>query len=277
MINIAVLLTVHNRKEHTLLCLNGLSHQIRTVNPFDVSIYLMDDGSTDGTAGAVRDNYPQVNICHGSGNLFWNGGMFWVFRKALMAGFDYYLWVNNDTILFTDAMDRLIDTAIQFQNRAIVVGSTQNPETEQWTYGGVIRKHPLRPLKFSPVTPSEYPIPVHTMNGNCVLIPEAVAGRVGNLDPVFTHAMGDFDYGLRARKIGIPIIMAPGYYGFCEPNDPHQKAPTLRTHLKKLFSPKGLPPKDWRVFAKRYAGRFWPMYWLSPYVKSILKRLLPFA
>ena len=59
------------------------------------------------------------------------------------------------------------------------------------------------------------------MNGNFTLIPAFAARRLGNLDGAFRHQLGDFDYGLRAMKAGIPIIIAPGYFGYCSDNSCH--------------------------------------------------------
>ena len=47
--NISVLMTCHNRRELTLKCLGLLLSQIGE----DARVYLVDDGSTDGTAVAV--------------------------------------------------------------------------------------------------------------------------------------------------------------------------------------------------------------------------------
>lgn len=37
-------------------------------------------------------------------------------------------------------------------------------------------------------------------NGNIVLIPQAVYSVVGMNNPSYSHSIGDFDYGLRAKK-----------------------------------------------------------------------------
>ena len=73
MVTIAVLITCHNRKDTTLSCLGRL-FSIRK----DIDVYCVDDNSTDGTADAIRENFPQVNLIRGDGNLFWCRGM----RKA---------------------------------------------------------------------------------------------------------------------------------------------------------------------------------------------------
>ena len=57
---IAVLLTCHNRRQHTLACLEGIHRN--TVDGVTVDIHLVDDGSSDGTAEAVAEAYPDVEI-----------------------------------------------------------------------------------------------------------------------------------------------------------------------------------------------------------------------
>jgi len=71
---IAVLLTCLNRKHKTFACLETLFSQVLPAN-VDISAYIVDDASTDGTSDAVRQTYPQVKIFSGDGNLFGNGGM----------------------------------------------------------------------------------------------------------------------------------------------------------------------------------------------------------
>ena len=56
---IAILLTCHNRKENTLACLEKL-YQIDLPFNFSFDVFLVDDGSTDGTAKAVNDNFHDV-------------------------------------------------------------------------------------------------------------------------------------------------------------------------------------------------------------------------
>jgi GT2 family glycosyltransferase len=270
--NIAVLLTVHDRKSKTLASLSSLFAQSPPGISGNMAVYMVDDGCTDGTPEAVGDKFPQVTILTGTGHLYWAGGMRMAFETAMSHGFDYYLWLNDDTILFPDALVNLLQESAKFNNNVVMVGSTKDPQTGVHTYGGVIRLHRWRPLKFTLVAPKEIPVEVETLNGNCVLVPQVVAQKVGNLDPAFTHAIGDFDYGLRARRLGFGIYLAPGYHGYCPSNLSDDKELSFRSRWKKMFSPHGLPPKEWAVFARRYAGIFWPAFWIFPYLKRLLTR-----
>lgn len=268
--SIAIIMTAHNRKNQTLSCLDSLHSQSKLTEGVKKLIYFVDDGSTDGTSEAVHYMFPDVRIILGTGDLFWNRGMHLAFGEALKEDHDYYLWINDDTTLFPSALSELLHTSTFFQDKAIVVASTKHPVTGEWTYGGFRRLHPLRPLKFTRVLPSGEPVPIEAMNGNCVLIPRYAAGIVGNLDPIFSHGMGDFDYALRAQRKGVEVYLASGYHGYCIRNSVSADKKSLRQRLSKMISRKGLPPKDWAIFTKRYTGVLWPLYWISPYLRRIV-------
>ncbi|MFS8120400.1 MAG: glycosyltransferase family 2 protein, partial [Microcoleus sp.] len=288
--SIAVLMTCHNRKSKTLATLESLFQQ-RSIDEIGHKVYLVDDGSTDGTRQAVQQTYPDVKIFSGDGNLFWNGGMRIAFSEAIKDDPDYYLWLNDDTILYPEALSSLLTTSRhlleQGEENAIVAGSTCDPDTGAFTYGGIVKITPLLPFKFRFLDPTEAPQSCDSMNGNCVLIPRSVVELVGNLDPAFIHYLSDWEYGLRARQKGCTVWIAPGYQGTCSPNPQATKvaAASMSEGLEKMNQPKGLtfqdatlqPWEEWKVFAQRHGGLFWPVYWLLPYRRlvwfSVLSKL----
>lgn len=278
---IAVVLTCHNRRETTLAALRQLFAQHL---PADVGLiaFLVDDGSTDGTGSAVKENFPQVRVLPGDGSLFWSGGMRWAFGEALSEGFEYYLWLNDDTLLRPDALRMLLATCdlltARGLTRLIVVGSTDDPDTGETTYGGVARSTRLHPLKFRLLEPASCPQPCATMNGNVVLVSRSAAESVGNISPVFSHSIGDFDYGLRARKLGCAIWAAPGYAGSCRRNSVKNtwkdSSLSLPESIRRLTSVKGLPMGPYRHFAKTHGGPLWPLLWLMPYIHAVASLLV---
>ena len=247
---IAVLLTVFNRKRETLNCLENLFKQV-IPNGYSLDVYLVNDGCTDGTPEAVAEQFPQVNIIHAEGNLFWNRGMHLAWTTAAKTkDYDDYLWLNDDTILNQGAIEILLQTAKETKNNAIVVGTTSAVENkEQVTYGG-------RSFKEGLLAPQKQAQACDYFNGNMVLIPNAVYKIVGTHDPVFHHALGDFDYGLRAAKLGVQSFVAPGFLGKC---DVHTSLPTwcnpkktFKQRWKAFRSPLGNNPEEFFVFEKRF-------------------------
>lgn len=269
MTRLAVLVTSHERRDATLACFDALASQ--EGHDVAVTVHLVDAGSRDGTADAVRRRFPDVEVIERGPELFWNGGMRAAWSAARSTGPDLYLWLNDDTRLDPDALMRLLSVHRSYPD-AIVVGATRDPDTGELTYSGVRREHPLRPLRFSRVAPDGSSRPVDTMNGNCVLVPAVVAESVGNLDHHFTHGMGDFDYGLRARRKGFGVRLAPHTVGTCAAN-PAAAERSVGQEISHLRSPKGLPPSEWRVFAWRWAGLLWPLYFVSPYLRRLARRV----
>lgn len=270
---IAVIMTCFNRCETTLACLQALHQQT-----IDFDVYLTDDGSSDGTAEAIKAEFPQVKILQGNGNLFWVGGMRLAFAEAIKNSYNYYLWLNDDTFLEKDTLHKLLKIQLYLSEQncenSIVVGTTQDPITRKPTYGGAVKSKKWYSNKFEFLEPTQVIQQCDAMFGNCVLIPHNVVAKVGNIDAAFIHSLGDLDYALRARKNGCSIWIAPGYVGTCSKNSIRNSwADTnlpLQERLRKVLQIKGFPLKPWTTFCARHSGSFWFIYWLLPYIRAII-------
>ena len=151
------------------------------------------------------------------------------------------------------------------------MGTTVDPANGRPWYGGLKTRRGGRTLNLERVHDSDLQRQCDTFNGNCVLIPRAAARIVGNIDRHFRHAMGDLDYGFRARQAGCSAWVVPGFVGECvrnpavRPRLDSSKPVTQRWNF--LIGPKGLPPRAWWVFSSRYGGALWPLRWAYPYLK----------
>jgi GT2 family glycosyltransferase len=265
---IAALLTCHNRREKTAACLRSLRNQVGfATEEFHLSVFLVDDGCTDGTVSAALEIWPEANIITGNGKLFWCGGMRKAWAAAAATDPDYYLLVNDDTILIPEAVRQLLAICPTSNENIIAVGAICDPKTRQWVYGGCQSDHPF-------VNGAATPRICRTMNANCTLVPRAVFRKIGMFHDAYRHSMGDTDYGLEAGRNGIRVLESTRFVGECEPNP---EAGSWRdvslsrfTRWRQLVSPKGLPPKDWFHFCRRNCGSKWLRYWLSPYIKVFL-------
>jgi GT2 family glycosyltransferase len=266
--DIAVLLTCHNRREKTSGCLWSLRNQIGlAASVFKLNIFLVDDGCNDGTAEAALRIWPSANIIAGDGSLFWCGGM----RKAWLAAAptnpDYYLLVNDDTILFDDAVERLLALCPTPEEPIIAVGAIRDPKTGHWAYGGLQADTPF----VDGAAPARL---CRTMNANCALIPRVVYERIGMFYSVYRHAMGDMDYGLQAGRNGIAVYETSSFVGECRLNPEagswKDRSLPRMVRWQKLISTKALPPIEWMHYCKRNCGVWWPRYVISPYIRILL-------
>lgn len=205
--HIAVLITVHNRKNKTLTCLEKLFAQTLPDRHI-LEVYLTDDGCTDGTPEAIRKLYPQVNIINGDGSLYWNRGMYRAWQEAAKKNYDFYLWLNDDTYLYDGSLACLLEASLSKQDTAIIVGATESSDHKAMTYGGEDCDGKLQPVDgiLSEIV---------TFNGNIVLIPALVYARLGNLNHYYIHNRGDTDYGIRAMKAGLKSFQAGKVLGMC--------------------------------------------------------------
>lgn len=268
---IAVLITCHNRRDKTVRSLECLFNQDQLGSTFKVEVFLVDDGSTDGTSTAVKAKFPDVNIIQGNGSLYWNRGMHMAWQAAKAArDFDYYLWLNDDTDLKPCAIAEMLNCADSTKGKAIVCGAICSSATNSFTYGGRTEKKEL-------VIPNGNLQPCYTINGNCVLVSKTICDHTGILDPVFPHAIGDYEYGLRAIKNGFEIVTTRIFIGYCERNASlpawcYNSVPLIK-RIKALYSPLGNShPYYFFIFEKKYYG------WLQAakhYFTIHLRALIP--
>jgi GT2 family glycosyltransferase len=247
-----------------------------------LQIFLVDDGSTDGTSAAVDEIFPHVHVLSGDGSLYWNGGMRLAFATAMKQGFDDYLWLNDDTTLDVDALERLYACRQQIVEQGetvpcIISGATRDPITGAITYGGVRSRDRLSPNALVSVPVGSAPQRCLTVNGNCVLIPAAAAQVLGNLGERFVHALGDLDYGLRATAAGFGVWLAPGFVGTCARNPPVKLPPDVArsvvARLRHVCSAKQVPPRAWYAYVKQNYGLLWPVEFVKPYARAVVGAL----
>ena len=273
---ISVLLATFNRKEKTLACLESLYKQ-EGLDKISLQVFLTDDASSDGTAAAVNKSFTEVQVLKGTGSLFWAGGMRNSWNNALNADADFYLLLNDDTLLTNTAVADLLRYSTTEGNTtpAICVGSTLDWHTGQISYGGK-KLRSKNNIKSDTVYSKTQYVECDLGNANIMLVPKAVVAKIGILSDAFTHALADYDYTLRAKRAGFKVMVAPGILGNCQ--DDHGKnwksaSVSLRDRIKYLKSPKGLAYGEYMGFIKEH----FPLHLPAAFVKLWMKTLFPFV
>lgn len=255
MTTVAILLTVHNRKAKTLACLERVFAQVGLGNT-TLDIYVTNDGCTDGTQEAIKERFPTVEVIQGDGSLYWNRGMYKAWEKAASTKeYDFFLWLNDDTLLYEEAICSLLSDYEKVKTPSLICGATKSAYTGGVTYSG------RRKQEDTLTIPNGEPQRCEIINGNAVLVPNRIYKDVGNLDWAFRHAIGDFDYGLRAQKAGFPCCVSSEVIGVCEPNPklPNWCLPeiSLKSRIRNLYSPLGYAePIPFFIYERRHFGLF---------------------
>ncbi len=266
---LTVVVATHNRRDTTIRCLESL---IAAAGSVQLMVVHVDDASTDGTAEAVAELLPGVVQIHGNGDLYWAGGMRLGLARAEEDDPDYVLWLNDDVVLDPGAIDVLLDLAPSAEDETIAVGALRDPDSDELTYAPVRHVHTWRGRGFEAIPPGSTDRP-DAMNGNLVLVPRRVRQLVGSLDPTYRHGIADYDYGLRATRMGIRIRSTGTTVGTCARNDDtgtwRDASLSRRRRLQLLNGPTGRPFREWAHFQRRNGGN-WPAATLSPYLRTVL-------
>jgi GT2 family glycosyltransferase len=276
MIILAILITCFNRKDKTLECFKRIASQ-NNGSLFEWDVFLVDDG-TDGTGETIKKKYANANVSIGTGSLYWAGGMRVAWDKAISSNrnYDFYLLLNDDTLLVQGAIQNLLKDYAVLNNDAIIVGTTKDVRTNRISYGGSRLKNRYN-LKSETVVPNNsFPQLCDLGNANVMLVPNLICKKIGTLSQSFTHGIADFDYTLKARKAGFHVYVASTILGECV-NDHGNSWKSFRsTNLKQrvefLYSVKGLAYKEYLVFIKSH----FPLYLPEVFLKLWLKTFLPF-
>ncbi len=263
---LAVIMTSHNRRSLTVESISRVLEQ-RIDDRVAVRVYVTDDASTDGTAEAAAAIGARVTLIPGSGSLFWAAGMARAEIAAIADGFDYLLWLNDDTFLFPGALQLLLSVSEQNPD-AVVVGAAVAPGTDTAVYGARRRLSRWHPQRFELLPLASEVQEADTFNGNIVLIPRTVHDRIGEIDGGFPHAYADDDYGLRARASGLAVLQAPGAAGECTPNS-HGAPIRGWAAWRDAQTPKGLPLRAQIRFFRRHGGVLWPVTLLAQQIRMI--------
>jgi len=250
----AILITCYNRVETTIECLKHCYDALSLIDYCDHDIFLLDDNSPDKTGEIIKKMYPLINVIYGNGNCFWSGGTRKLWEAASSnKDYDYYVWLNDDSILFKNAFS-VIYNDLKVNRFSIILGTfiSSVSNTNQITYGG-------RDDNLSLLIPNGIPQQCFLMNGNFVFIPKAIFKKVGFLNKVFTHNYGDIDYGLRTIKNNFKIYIASEVIGLCDKNELELwRKPNSRflQRLKSLYESKNFIAHEVMYFQLIHYGFF---------------------
>ena len=221
LIKVEIVIPVYNRCETTLNGLRSLSRIDK--NGLQVQIVVVDDGSTDGTSDAIRENFPEVEIIAGDGTLHYAAGTNRGISAALERNPDFIVTANDDAVFHEQFLQRLIKTA-QTNPRSIIgallllwnephkvfqVGQVWDTFKGGWEI----------PENLTAFNVPHKVFEVECIVGNCVLFPVAAIRENGLMDEVkFPHGWGDAQYLMRMKNAGWKLLVEPKSRVWCEPN-----------------------------------------------------------
>jgi GT2 family glycosyltransferase len=190
-----VLILTHNCLELTKKCVASVRKQ-----NIETSIWIVDNGSTDGTEDYLLGNRKEISSTRFGDNrgvsYGWNAGLRRLFE---LTETEHVLVLNNDTILPSNFYRDLLSYEVPF-----VTGT----ETREMTDIGPLVSHERNPLGLGP-------------DFSCFLIRREAWEKIGPFDESMKIWCSDCDYDVRARKLGMPLMRANVIYY-------HERSSTIR-------------------------------------------------
>jgi hypothetical protein len=206
---IAIILNT-NRRADTLCCLDSLR---KNTYP-DISAIVLDNDSSDGSAEAVSEAYPDVDILHLSRNLGYAGNNNIGIRAALARGAEWILILNEDTILDPDCVLRMAEAAERDPRTGIVgpmVYHYEEPDVIQSAGGRLGPRWQSVHLGQNEPDRGQFAAPheVDWISGCAIMVRREVIEQVGGIDERYFYYWEETEWCLRAGKKGWKVIHVP--------------------------------------------------------------------
>ena len=185
------------------------------------SILVVDNGSSDGSADALRRMFGEpaggssVSVVELKDNLGFPGGCNAGIERALHAGAEWVFLVNSDVVLAPDALSRLLAGARAHPSAGILgplVMSREEPDliasagiSYSVASGRMLSMLTGKPALAAPTASFS----ADAVSGCAMLIRRAVLEKAGHFDADYFFFFEDVDFCLRARAAGFETRCVP--------------------------------------------------------------------
>lgn len=213
---LAFIIVNWNTRELLLGCLKSIGSTVKK-NPFE--IWLVDNGSTDGSVEAVRKLFPAVNIIENGANLGFAKANNLALSK--MAG-KYAVLLNTDAVLDENAIDAIMEFMEKNPDVAVCGGQLLNADGSRQNsianFPSLLTELTNKSL-LRLIAPGKYPgkerhfqapVEVESVIGACMAVRKKAIDETGLLDEDYFFFLEETDWCLRFRKKGWKVFHHPG-------------------------------------------------------------------
>ena len=202
-----------NGLDDTRKCLRSLA-ELSTM----ASVIVVDNASTLNPIPLLAQEFPWVHLVRNAANGGWSGGNNTGIQYALERGAEFVILLNNDTIVRSDLIARLLAAAAAQPGFGIigpVIRYMDEPELVMTDGIGFNRRGTSSVFYHIPVPEvvADPPVvkEVDIVNGCCMMIRAEVFRRVGKIEDRFFLIHEESDFCLRVQHAGFKCgVLAEG-------------------------------------------------------------------
>jgi len=161
-------------------------------------------------------NSPHVKVVRTDKNLGYAGGVNYGLEQAFNAGADYFLIMNNDTIIDKNAMKELLEVSKRYDDHAIISGKVYHydkPDIIQYAGSYFVDNNILKVtspcINEKDIGQCEDEKEMDMLDDIFWLIPKNIYQSIGPYPDCYFLYAEQADYALQAVKKGFKLILAP--------------------------------------------------------------------
>ncbi|MFW5804760.1 MAG: glycosyltransferase family 2 protein [bacterium] len=242
-------------------------------------VVVIDNGSTDGTRDYVNENWPEVTVVRTKKNLGYSGGfnfgMEYAFNKKEA---DYVLITNNDVKADQSVLSELVGIANGDKMIGFVTGKVyyyDNPETLQTTgYELTNEQYWLfghRGGQEKDIGQYDKTEELDYADDIFMLVKNEVFQETGGYDKEFEFQAEQFDWQIRAKKIGFKIFYSPHAKIWHKESMTIGKSSPFKTFYNVRNSYIVRMKHKEKGFIKIFSKWYFKTQFLKPLIKNLLK------
>lgn len=216
--NLSIIIVSWNVREKLK---NNLAALFKSTGDFDFEVFVIDNGSVDGTGKMVTNEFPQVKLIANDKNL----GFAKANNQAIKyAQGEYILLLNPDMKVFPDTLANMLGWMDNYREALVAgchlideKGNTVNHVCRfptVWDQLAVVLKIPhLFPYVLNRYLNANFdyskPAKVDSIRGSFFMIRSEAIEKIGNLDERYFIWFEEVDYCQRIKRAGFEVWYTP--------------------------------------------------------------------
>jgi GT2 family glycosyltransferase len=199
-----------NKREDTLACLASLA---KTTYP-NLRNIVLDNASTDGSAEAIRQQFPDAHLVSLTQNLGYAGNNNVGIQAALEMGADWVFVLNEDTLLDPDCISKLVEVG-ESDGKIGVLGPlvyhADEPSVIQSAGGVITPQWDAIQIGMNEDDRGQYaqPMDVGYISGCGILVRSNAIKQNGMIDARYFYYWEETEWCIRLNRAGWRIVNVP--------------------------------------------------------------------